>query len=150
MKFPQNVTESIFAVWFLFALHVRHFGEYTHIVSMVTANVICRRLTAAAQNTTTHPGPAPNLKSFLLRREPKHKWNGGGGGDGETRRAFYTIIKKLGALAIRFTFFRGGVEKSFKIIFISLGLGQVLKQWALKLGFFDDSINGKTLHWHSR
>lgn len=50
----------------------------------------------------------------------------GGGGDGETRRTFYTIIKKLGALAIRFTFFGGGVEKSFKIIFISLGLGQVL------------------------
>ena len=46
--------------------------------------------------------------------------------NGETRRTFYTIIKKLGALEIRFTFFRGGVEKSFKIIFISLGLGQVL------------------------
>ena len=47
-------------------------------MSMVVANVICDRLTADAQNATTLPGPAPNLKSFLLAKEPKiYKANGG-------------------------------------------------------------------------
>ena len=72
--------------------------------------------------------------SFWEGSQNTNEMRGGGGGEGgggergngETRRTFYTIIKKLGALEIRFTFFRGGVEKSFKIIFISLGLGQVL------------------------
>ena len=47
-------------------------------MSMVVANVICGRLTAAAQNDTTLPRPAPNWKSFLLAKEPKvYKANGG-------------------------------------------------------------------------
>ena len=47
-------------------------------MSMAAANVICGRLTAAAQNDTTLPGPAPNWKSFLLAKESKiYKANGG-------------------------------------------------------------------------
>ena len=46
-------------------------------MTMVAANVICGRLTAAAQNDTTLPGPAPNWKSFLFAKEPKiYKANG--------------------------------------------------------------------------
>lgn len=139
MKFPQNVTEYIRDMIPFCVTSQALWG--VRIVSMVTANVICCRLTAAAQNATTHP--APNLKIFFLTKEPKHKGNGGR--DGETRCTFYTIIKKLSALAITFTLAFSEEVRRNRLRLFSF-------PWDLdkyyRIG--SDSSNGKTLHWHSR
>ena len=51
------------------------------------------------------------------------------GGGGEKQDVRFTLKVECFGDQVHPGFFRGGEEKSFKIIFISLGLEQVLSYW---------------------